>query len=185
MKTKHLIFAGFFALFLWPFDAHADCTDPDAVEGDIVYNQTFHVLQFCNGTQWMAAGGGAPSETDPQVGTLTNAKWCTTDGTVIDCTSDAPGGGVADGDKGDVTVSGSGATWTVDNAAITDTQLRNSAALSVIGRGANSSGAPADLAAGTDGNVLRRLGTALAFGAIDLASAGAVSGDLSYASLRA
>ena len=31
------------------------------------------------------------SETDPKVGTLTNGKWCTTDGTDIDCTSDNPG----------------------------------------------------------------------------------------------
>ena len=33
------------------------------------------------------------NENDPQVGTLTSGKWCTTDGTDIDCTSDAPGGG--------------------------------------------------------------------------------------------
>ncbi|MCK4781559.1 hypothetical protein KAS79_01370 [Candidatus Parcubacteria bacterium] len=31
------------------------------------------------------------SETDPQVGTLTNGKWCTTNGSVVNCTSDAPG----------------------------------------------------------------------------------------------
>ena len=37
------------------------------------------------------------AETDPQVGTLTNTKWCTTDGTDIDCTTDAPAG------SGDVT----------------------------------------------------------------------------------
>lgn len=35
------------------------------------------------------------TETDPQVGTLTNTKWCTTDGTDIDCTSNAPAGGEA------------------------------------------------------------------------------------------
>ena len=44
-----------------------------------------------SGGSWTAIAGGA--ETDPQVGTLTNGKWCTTNGTVIDCTSDAPGGG--------------------------------------------------------------------------------------------
>jgi hypothetical protein len=32
------------------------------------------------------------AETDPQVGTLTNTKWCTTDGSAVNCTSDAPGG---------------------------------------------------------------------------------------------
>ena len=36
------------------------------------------------------------SETDPQVGTLgASGKWCTTNGTVINCTADAPSGGVS------------------------------------------------------------------------------------------
>jgi hypothetical protein len=52
--------------------------------------------------------------------------------------------------------------------AVTDAKLRDSAALSVIGRSANSLGVPADIAAGSDGFVLRRSGTTLGFGQIAL-----------------
>ncbi len=52
-----------------------------------------------------------------------------------------------------------------DNA-VTNAYLRDSSALSVIGRSANSSGDPADISAGTDGHVLRRSGTTLGFGTI-------------------
>lgn len=33
---------------------------------------------------------GLTSESDPQVNSLTNAKWCTTNGSVVNCTSDQP-----------------------------------------------------------------------------------------------
>lgn len=32
------------------------------------------------------------AETDPEVGTLTNTKWCTSDGSAVNCTADAPAG---------------------------------------------------------------------------------------------
>ena len=54
----------------------------------------------------------------------------------------------------------------IADAAVTSAKLRDSAALSVLGRSANSVGVPADMAAGTDGHVLRRAGTALGFGTI-------------------
>jgi hypothetical protein len=87
-------------------------------------------------------------------------------------------GGVTDGDKGDIDVTGSGATWTVDtsaistikvaNDAITFAKMQNSAAagLSVVGRSANSAGDFAEINAGTDGFVLRRSGTTLGFGTV-------------------
>jgi hypothetical protein len=73
---------------------------------------------------------------------------------------------VADGDKGDITVSSSGTVWAIDNGAVTNSKFRNSNGLTVVGRSANSSGAVADISAGTDGHVLRRSGTTLGFGQI-------------------
>lgn len=82
--------------------------------------------------------------------------------------SSAGSGGLSDGDYGDVTVSGSGTVITVDNNAITDVKLRDSAALSVIGRSANSVGDPADIAGASPGDVLRVAGAppVLGFGNI-------------------
>jgi hypothetical protein len=46
-----------------------------------------------DGSSWSCvADQGLTSESDPQVGSLTSGKWCTTDGGTINCTSDAPSG---------------------------------------------------------------------------------------------
>ena len=50
------------------------------------------------------------------------------------------GGGVSDGDKGDITVSASGATWTIDNDAVTYAKIQNVTDARLLGRSAGSSG---------------------------------------------
>ena len=70
------------------------------------------------------------------------------------------GGGISDGDKGDVTVSSSGATWTVDNDAITYAKIQNvSAASKLLGRGDSGSGDTQEITLGTG---LTMTGTTLA-----------------------
>jgi len=65
---------------------------------------------------------------------------------------------------GDVTAPAGSNTTTIAVDAVTDTKLRNSVAVSVIGRAANSVGDPADIAAAANDQLLRRVTDALSFG---------------------
>lgn len=51
----------------------------------------------------------------------------------------------------------------IDNDSVGNAELRNSAAVSVIGRSANSTGDPADIAAGANDRLLARVGDVLGF----------------------
>ena len=82
---------------------------------------------------------------------------------------------------GPITSSGT-ITVTINDAALSFAKLANAAALSVLGRGANSTGVLAGIAAGTDGHVLRRSGTTLAFGTI--ATAGVADGAVTLAKMQ-
>lgn len=129
-------------------------------------------LQFYDGTANTYLIGVLSSDT-PGAGQV--PKW-QAGGWITWEDDDSAPGGVSDGDKGDITVASG--VWTIDADVVSDTKLRNSAATSVIGRGANSVGDPGDILTTTDGQVLRRAAGALAFGALDLADTDAVTGQL-------
>lgn len=70
----------------------AACTTPTGSAGDMIYNTTYDVMQYCNGTDWMNMGavvGDTGTETDPEVGTLTSSNFCKANagGTAIDCSA--------------------------------------------------------------------------------------------------
>lgn len=72
---------------------------------------------------------------------------------------------------------------TIVNNAVTDAKLRDSVGVSVIGRSANTTGDPADIVASSDGDVLRRSGTTLGFGAIPESSVTNLVSDLAARAL--
>ena len=50
------------------------------------------------------------------------------------------GGGISDGDKGDITVSSSGTVWTIDNSAVTLAKFQDIVTSSILGRVTGSTG---------------------------------------------
>lgn len=66
-------------------------------------------------------------------------------GTTLNATG---GGGVSDGDKGDITVTGSGATWTIDQNVVTYSQMQNMTTARILGRTTAATGDIEELTAG-------------------------------------
>lgn len=85
-------------------------------------------------------------------------------------------------DHTDIMVAPDRSDWIIAPNVVTDAKLRDSAALSVIGRAANTAGDPADIVAGADAEVLRRSGTAIGFGTV--ATAGITDDAVTYAKMQ-
>jgi hypothetical protein len=83
---------------------------------------------------------------------------------------------------GDLAALNSVGSSQIDNDAVTNDKLRDSAAVSVIGRSANSTGGPADIAADANGKILGRLSNALGFATLSdfIDAIGSTQGSILY-----
>lgn len=138
-------------------DVEAGATVPP--EGHLLYARNTDKLFKSDGTALteLASGGGSYTDEDAQdaVGAMTDTSLTYVDATPLLKVTAL---------SGDVTSTGANVT-TIANDAVSDAKLRNSAALSVIGRSANSSGDPSDIAGATVGHVLQvATGPVLSFG---------------------
>lgn len=68
------------------------------------------------------------------------------------------GGGVSDGDKGDLTVSSGGTVWTIDDEAVTNAKLAHIATLTIKGRVSGSTGDVEDLTAAQAASIVQGTG---------------------------
>lgn len=63
----------FLAMTLMSGPAHAACLTPAGDAGKVIYNADHSMMQYCDGTNWVAMGGVSPVEGD--VATGLNAHW--------------------------------------------------------------------------------------------------------------
>jgi DNA-binding IclR family transcriptional regulator len=104
----------------------------------VVSGQSNVVADSTSDTLTLVAGSNVTITTDASTDTITIAS------------TGGGGGGVSDGDKGDITVSSSGAVWTIDNAAVTYAKIQNVTSDRLLGRSTAGAGSAEEISVGSN-----------------------------------
>lgn len=89
-------------------------------------------------------------------------------------------GGIADGNKGDVTVSGSGGTFAINNAAVSNAKMANMVTSRIKGRKNAVTGAPEDLTAGEVSTIIGAPTLVAPTGGLPISGAAPASGVIEW-----
>ena len=154
--------------------------------------QDFSVIGDGNTTYYTIAGVGT-SEFEVGIGTYTASGTTLSRDTILESSNSGNAVNFSAGSKEvfvtypaerSVYTDGAGTAITPATASrLGFANLAQGSALSVLGVTGNATADNASIAAGTDNQVLRRSGTAVGFGAVNLASTDAVTGDLPFSNL--
>lgn len=102
-----------------------------------------------------------------QTVSLTGGGTVTISGTYPNFTITGSASGLADGDKGDITVSSSGSVWTIDNQAVTYAKIQNVTDNRLLGRSSGSAGSVQEITIGSglslSGGTLTNTGSSSAY----------------------
>jgi hypothetical protein len=156
----------------WSFDKTTNTLSVSGVSGTGLAADSVSNTELTNMAQATVKGRAAAAGTgDPQDLTASQVKTilALTSADLSDFTEaaqDAVLNAGTDSTTIDFTYNDGANTWTVTviDDSISDAKLRNSGALSVIGRAANSSGDPADISSSSNDTLLRRTASTLNWG---------------------